>query len=145
MLAELTPSEEWLQRFPPKTVGLLGCYPPCRGLSPPHHTLLPCSSAEIRPSGAPQTPGDDVRPRLVGRRYPAQGRWAPAPRPAFRSRTGDCSVSVISHLGLSARAIRRHDSCLFQFLFDGPRAGPSPPKRCSTVGVVRRPACGVSP
>src|SRR5262245_38728810 len=56
--AEVTPSEERLQRFFPKKRRR---YPPRPGLSPPHQTLLLCSSPEIGPSGGPRTQGGDVR------------------------------------------------------------------------------------
>src|SRR6516165_9949214 len=65
-------------------------YPPRRGLSPPHKTLLLGSPPEIGPSGAPRTLGDDTRTalssaaNLTPRHTPAAaGRSAPeSPRTA---------------------------------------------------------------
>jgi hypothetical protein len=50
-----------LQRFPPKKRRR---YPPRRGLSLPHKTLLLGSSPEIGPSGTPRKHGDDLRTAL---------------------------------------------------------------------------------
>src|SRR5215475_12147917 len=56
------PPEERLQRLLPQEAPPLPVpYPPRPGLSPPHQTLLLCSSPEIGPSGGPRTQGGDVR------------------------------------------------------------------------------------
>jgi len=59
--AEDTPSEERLQRFSPKKRRR---NPPRRGLSPPHQTLLLCSTPESGRRGAPGAPGDGSRTSL---------------------------------------------------------------------------------
>ena len=48
-------------------------YPLRRGLSPAHQTLLLRSPSEIRPPGAPRTPGDGLRTRWSGRPTSARG------------------------------------------------------------------------
>src|SRR2546421_3763936 len=99
--AEVTPSEERLQRFSPNKRRR---YPPRRRLRPPHKTPLLGSSPEIDPSGAPRTHDDDVRtvlsiaanlnprhtPAAAERSAPESPRTAggaPPPPPAGRSRT----------------------------------------------------------
>lgn len=59
--AEFSPPKVRWQRFSPRE----RCWDSlCRGLSPAHTTLLPCSSAEIGPHGAPPTHGDDIQTAL---------------------------------------------------------------------------------
>src|SRR5262245_52973309 len=79
-----THPEERLQRVTPT---LRSRYPPRRGLRPAHKRLLPCSSAEIGPRGAPRRHGDDVQTalsvtaNLTPRLPPAvAGRFAPESR-----------------------------------------------------------------
>src|SRR5262249_52906944 len=98
-------------RLPPRRNGCKDCspkkrrrYSPRPGLSPPHQTLLLCSSPEIGPSGGPRTHGGDVRaalsnavnltprhtPGAAARSAPESPRTAggaPPPPPAGRSRT----------------------------------------------------------
>jgi hypothetical protein len=75
---ELTPPKERLQRFSfQKRRREL----PHRGLSPAHKTLLLRSASEIRPPGAPRTPGDGFRTRLSGR--------PTSPRGTGRAQAGD--------------------------------------------------------
>ena len=81
-MAEAIHPKVRLQGFSPKE----RCrYPSRRGLSPPHETLLPGSSAEIGPRGAPRTPGDDVQTALSSHREPHPEAHASRSRP-IRSR-----------------------------------------------------------
>src|SRR5262249_50649239 len=67
---EFTQPKEQLQRFSRQRRRQ---YPLRRGLIPAHKTLLLRSSPEIRPPGAPRTPGDSFRARLSGRPTSTRG------------------------------------------------------------------------
>ena len=63
--------KERLQRFSPQKSSPVAAH---RGLSPACQTLLLCSAPEIRPPGAPRTPGDGFRTRLSGRPTSPRGK-----------------------------------------------------------------------